>query len=218
MSAMAEFVSRHRPVDIGATAPDFTLIMVETGQPVSLHDYRGKSSLLLGLYRGVFCAFCRRAVARLGRIGDRLRPFGVETLAVIGTTLDNTRLYYRHHPTRMAIAVDPDLAIHRAYGLPKVEAPWEIVSTLPRNPDGELPEALPLWEATKALGRRDGFKPTETDREDGRRSWNQSIGEFLIDRHGLVRWRHTEGATAADYMVTFSSEEELLSAARSLAP
>ncbi len=202
-----------RPLEIGVPAPDFTLTMVETDRPVSLADYRGKTSLLLGLYRGVYCAFCRRAAVRLGRAGDLLRPLGIETLVVMGTTLDNARLYYRYHPTRMAIAVDPALGTHRAYRLPKVEATWEVVSAMPRNPSGELPEALPLWETTKALGRLDGFKPTDTDRDDGKRTWNQSAGEFLIDRDGIVRWFYVEGATAAAYMVKFSSEEALLSAA-----
>jgi len=207
-----------RPLEIGVPAPDFTLTMVETDRPVSLADYRGRAPLLLGLYRGLYCAFCRRAVARLGRTGDRLRPLGIETLAVLGTTLDNARLYYRYHPTRMAIAVDPILITHRAYRLPKVEATWEVVSAKRVNTSGELPEALPVWEATKALGRLDGFKPTDTDRDDGKRTWDQSVGEFLIDRDSIVRWRYVEGAAAADYMATFSSEEELLSAAYALPP
>ena len=79
-------LGRGRPLEIGVPAPDFTLAMVETDRPVSLADYRGKSPLLLGLYRGLYCPFCRRAVARLGLAGERLRPLGIETLAVIGTT------------------------------------------------------------------------------------------------------------------------------------
>jgi hypothetical protein len=116
----------------------------------------------------------------------------------------------------MAIAVDPALITHRAYRLPKVEATWEVVSAKRVNPSGELPEPLPLWEATKAPGRLDGFKPTDTDRDDGQRTWNQSVGEFLIDRDGIVRWLYVEGATAADYMAKFSSEEALWSAAHAL--
>jgi peroxiredoxin len=207
-----------RPLEIGVPAPNFKLTMVGTDRPVSLTDYRGKTPLLLGLYRGLYCAFCRRAVARLGQVGDRLRPLGIETLAVIGTTLDNARLFYRHHPTRMVIAVDPALITHRAYGLPKVEATWEVVSVQRRNPTGELPEPLPIWEGTKALGRLDGFKPTDTDKDDGKRTWNQSVGEFLIDRDGIIRWLYVEGATAADYMARFSSGEALLSAADALPP
>jgi peroxiredoxin len=209
---------RGQPLELGVPAPDFTLTLVETGRSVSLADYRGRTPLLIGLYRGLYCAFCRRAVARLGATGDRLRPLGIETLAVIGTSLDNARLYYRYHPTRMAIAVDPGLISHRAYRLPKVEATWEVVSAKHVNPSGELPDALPLWEATKALGRLDGFKPTDTDRDDGRRTWDQSVGEFLIDRDGIIRWLYLEGPTAADYMAKFSSVEELVSAAHAVPP
>jgi peroxiredoxin len=183
-----------RPLEIGVPAPDFTLTMVRAAGPVSLADYRGKAPLLLGLYRGLYCAFCRRAVARLGRTGDRLRPLGIETLAVIGTTVNNARLYYRHHETRMAIAADPALVTHRAYGLPKVETTWEVVSAKRVNPTGD------------------------TDKDDGRRTWNQSVGEFLIDRDGIVRWLYVEGTTAADYMAKFSSEEGLLSAVNALPP
>ena len=209
-------LGRGRPLEIGVPAPDFTLTMVETDRPVSLADYRGKGPLLLGVYRGLYYPFCRRAVATLGQAGDRLRPLGIETLAVIGTTRDNARLYFRYHRTRMAIAVDPALVTHRAYGLPKVEATWEVVSARRINPTGELPEALPLWEATKALGRLDGFKPTDTDRDDGKRTWNQSVGEFLIDRDGVVRWLRAEGASAADYCAKFPPEEALVSAAHAL--
>ena len=56
------------------------------------------------------------------------------------------------------------------------------------NPSGELPEALPVWKAVKALGRLDGFKPTDSDRVDREGTWDQSVGEFLIDRDGVVRW------------------------------
>ncbi len=209
-------LGRGRPLEIGVPAPDFTLTMVDPDRLVSLADYRGKSPLLLGLYRGLFCPFCRRAVATLGLAGGRLRPLGIETLAVIGTTLDNARLYFRYHPSRMAIAVDPALVTHRAYGLPKVEATWEVVSAMRVNPSGELPEALPFWEGTKALGRLDGFKPTDADKDDGKRTWNQSVGEFLIDRDGVVRWLRAEGASAADYCAKFPPEEALVAAAHAL--
>ena len=207
---------RGEPLQIGAPAPDFKLALLDRDELVGLADYRGRNPLLLGLFRGIYCAFCRRAVAKLGVIGNRLRPLGIETLAVIGTKLENARVYYRYHPTRMAIAVDPDLATHRAYGLPRIEASWEMVSSKPVNPAGELPEVLPLWEATKALGRLDGYKPTDTDRDDGKRTWDQSVGEFLIDRDGVVQWLYVEGRTAADYMARFPPEEELLSAAHAL--
>jgi peroxiredoxin len=213
---MMGFPGDGRSLEIGEPAPEFTLTMMDTGRPVSLADYRGNSALLLGLYRGLYCPFCRRAVATLGLAGDRLRALGIETLAVIGTTLDNARLYFRYHPVRVAIAVDPALLTHRAYGLPRIEATWEVVSAKRVNPSGELPEALPFWEGTKALGRLDGFTPTDADRDEGIRTWNQSVGEFLIDRDGVIRWLRAEGASVADYCATFPTKEALVSAADAL--
>jgi peroxiredoxin len=153
------------PLKPGERAPDFTLPRTDREGTVSLADYRGRSPLLLGLFRGLSCAFCRRAIAQLYLTGDRLRALGVETLGIVATAPGNARLYFRYHPARVAVAADPDLTTHRAYRLPKVELPWEAVQSTRVNPTGELPEPLPVWEAAKALTRLDGFRATDTDRD-----------------------------------------------------
>jgi hypothetical protein len=84
-------------------------------------------------------------MAQLHVTGDRLRALGVETLGIVATTPENARLYFRYRPSRLALAADPDLLTHRAYGLPRVELPWEAVQSTRVNPTGELPEALPVW-------------------------------------------------------------------------
>ena len=45
------------------------------------------------------------------------------------------------------------------------------------------------------MTRLDGFRPTDTDQEEQKRTWNQSAGEFLIDRGGIVRWAFVEYAS-----------------------
>ena len=47
-------VETRQPVQPGDPAPDFALPSVEREGMVSLADYRGKSPLLLALFRGVF--------------------------------------------------------------------------------------------------------------------------------------------------------------------
>jgi len=47
-------VELRRPVQPGDPAPDFTLPSVEREGFVSLSDYRGRSPLLLAIFRGVF--------------------------------------------------------------------------------------------------------------------------------------------------------------------
>lgn len=60
---MATIESRP-PLQPGERAPDFTLPGVEREGTVSLSDYRGKTPLLLAVFRGVYCPFCRRASRR----------------------------------------------------------------------------------------------------------------------------------------------------------
>jgi peroxiredoxin len=170
------------PLKLGELAPDFTLPRADREGTVSLADYQGKSPLLLGLFRGVSCAFCRRAIVQLSVTGDRLRALGVETLGIVATAPETAQLYFRYRPAHMALAADPDLTTDRAYGLPKVELPWEVAQSVRVNPTGELAEPLPVWEVVKALTRLDGYKPPDTDREEMQRNWSQSAGEFLIDR------------------------------------
>jgi hypothetical protein len=136
---------------------------------------------------------------------------------VVATTPENAQLYFRYRPARLALAADPDLTTHRAYGLPKVELPWEAFQSTRVNPTGELPEPLPVWEAVKALSRAEGFKPTDADRDETQRNWSQSAGEFLIDRDGTVRWAHVE-YTSRDLagIGKFPTDEEILAAARML--
>lgn len=160
-------VDETRPVlEVGERAPGFTLPRADREGTLSLADYLGRRPLLLGLFRGVSCAFCRRAIVQLNLIGDRLRALEIETLGIVATVPETARLYFRYRPVRLALAADPELATHRAYGLPRVELPWEAFSSTRINPTGELPEPVPVWEAVKALSRVEGFKPTEADREE----------------------------------------------------
>ncbi len=52
-------------VDVGQSAPGVTLPAANREGDVSLSDYRGKSPVLLALFRGLYCPFCRHQIARL---------------------------------------------------------------------------------------------------------------------------------------------------------
>src|SRR5437899_170214 len=98
-----------RPLQPGDPAPDFMLPAVQTDNIVSLSDYRGRSPLFLALFRGLYCPFCRRAIAHMAGSAEKLKPLGFESLAVVATDLENARLYYRFRPMRVPLAVDPSL-------------------------------------------------------------------------------------------------------------
>jgi peroxiredoxin len=208
------------PVQPGEPAPDFTLPAVEREGTVSLADYRGRAPVLLALFRGLYCPFCRRAIAQLGITRDKLRGMGVETLGVVATKTENARLYFRHRPSRLPLAADAELATHRAYGLPKTPVTPDLLQamkTVRVNPTGDLPEPMSLAEAAQAIDRLDGFEPTATDREDMERQFPQLKGQFLVDRDGIVRWANIECAREGFAgLGQFPAEEAILAAAKSL--
>jgi len=108
-----------RPLQPGEPAPDFTLSAVDREGAVSLADYRGRNPVLLSIFRGVYCSFCRRAIAQRGLTAEKLKAIGVEALGIVATKVANARLYFRYHPARLPLAADPELITHRAFGLPK---------------------------------------------------------------------------------------------------
>jgi peroxiredoxin len=212
--------TRLSPIRPGDRAPDFTLASADRDGTVSLAEYRGKSPLMLALFVGLWCPFCRRSIAQMGTAEGPLRAAGVECLGVVASAPDNARLYFKYRPTRLRLAADPELITHRAYGLPKpVPTPelMEALATTRINPTGELPEALPVQEAAMALAQRDGYAPNATDEADLQKQWPQLKGQFLIDRDGIVRWANIEcGGEGLAGLGKFPTLEQMLAAVRAL--
>ena len=83
--------------------------------------------------------------------------------------------------------------------------------------DGRTARAIAGRGSGQALTRLDGFRPTDTDQEEQKRTWNQSAGEFLIDRGGIVRWAFVEYASGdLTHIGKFPEDEEVMAAARML--
>jgi peroxiredoxin len=213
-------IPKSRPVSPGEPAPDFTLPAVNAKDTVSLADYRGRSPVFLALFVGLWCPFCRRSIAKMAATEGKLKPLGVETLGIVATTPENAQLYFKFRPTRLRLAADPELATHRAYGLPKPAPTSEFMKALENtriNPANEFPAPLPVMEAAAAVAKLDGYQENETDHAEMERQWPQLKGQFLIDRTGIVRWANIECATEGIAGVgKFPSEEEILTAARAL--
>ena len=139
-----------RPMIIpGEPAPDFALPAVDGTGTVSLADYRGKTSLFLALFVGLYCPFCRRAIAQFGPTQQALKAQGVEALGIVTTTLENARLYFKLRPTKLRLAADPDLTTHRAFGIPRPMPTPEFRKARAAtriNPHGMFPEPLTIPE------------------------------------------------------------------------
>jgi len=206
------------PVQPGEMAPDFSVPAVHHDGQIRLSDYRGKNALLLGLFPGLYCPFCRRALALMATTSEKLKPLGIESLAIVGTELDNARLYYKFRPTALVLGADPQLTSHRSYGVPKPEPTPELMNAVAQvriNPTGELAEPAPMHEVAAALAARDPYQPTATDGREMASNFTQMKGQFIIDRDGVVRWTNIEcGKEGLSGLGKFPTHDELIAAAR----
>ncbi|HXA95163.1 MAG TPA: redoxin domain-containing protein [Candidatus Dormibacteraeota bacterium] len=214
----------------GDPAPDFALPAVNREGQVSLDDYRGRSPVLVALFRGLHCPFCRRQLVQLGTTQDKLKAMGVETMAVVNTPLERARLYFKYRPARVLLAADPEAATHRAFRVPagtlvqnESEASWSRgtvtmgqMQAARINPTGELPEPQNPFVAMETLNKRDGFEVTEVDQQIAATHGMQLGGHFLIGRDGMVRWLQIEGLERVEDLSKFPSDEEIVAAARAL--
>jgi peroxiredoxin len=207
------------PLGPGDRAPDFTLGSANRDGTVSLGDFLPKSAVLIGLFRGLHCPFCRRQVFQLGAQQPALAGLGVETVAILNAQPDRARLYFRYHPTPVTLLADPEARTHRAFAVPSFQIDAVMAAALASaqiNPTGELPEPLPPLEANAVLNTRDGFELTEADQAIIQVNPAQLAGHFLIDRDGIIRWARVEAEQGIGDIGKFPTPAEILSAARSL--
>jgi len=213
----------------GDAAPGFRLPAINRDGTISLDDYRGRCSVLVGLFRGLHCPFCRRQLVQLGTTQEKLKAMGVETVAIVNTPVDRARLYFSYRPARVLLAADPDAATHQAFGVPAfdfvedegaVRLPFRLTmrqfGSVLINPTGEMPSPRNGLEANTVLNEKDGFQPNEVDQQIAAAHGTQLAGHFLIDRQGIVRWVDVEAAAGAADIGKWPVEEDILKAARAL--
>lgn len=212
--------SRPAPPQPGEPSPDFMVPLIDADATVSLADYRGKSPVLIAFERGLWCAFCRRHLARLSATREKLRALGVETLAILATEPERARLYLKFHPVRLPLAADPTLASHHAFGLHAMPlSPLTLFKMFTGrfDPTGELPKPAPFMKVGPALDRLDNFELTDVDKADAQQQRTQLVGQFLVDRAGIFRWLNIEGQRkGVAGLGKLPSDEEFLAAARTL--
>jgi peroxiredoxin len=214
----------------GDRAPNIVLDAITREGKIALEDYRGQSPILVGLFRGLHCPFCRRHIAAQAQLDGALRGKGIETLTIVNTPIDRARLYFRYHPLpNLLAAADPDRVSHRAFGLPNIEftqneTEWPrkvgmdvIMSMPPVDMPGELPGPMPRPAAAEYLNTRDGYEMTEADQRMAAAGSGQLFGQFLLDREGIVRWTFTEVPDGGQRMFGAPSPQELMSAASQVA-
>jgi len=216
----------------GDPAPEFRLPAVNREGLISLAEYRAKGSVLVALFRGLHCPFCRRQIASLAATREKLAREGVETLAVVNTPAARARQYFQYRPTPVVLAADPDVQTHRDFGLSETEfvpddtdprdVHWPQTATMAQflntsvNPGGELPHAMNVFEASQTLNEKDRFEMTEADQQTASLHPAVAIGQFLIDSGGTVRWSFVEMSEGPNQLGRLPNDDEIVAAARAV--
>lgn len=225
---MSDTLSRG-PLQPGDRAPSLVLEAITRDGRIAIDDFRGRKPLLIGLFRGLHCPFCRRHLATQAQLDKVLREKGVESLAVVNTPLDRARLYFRFHPMPDLLAAsDPARESHRAFGLPTLEfaegkTEWPVkigmddVMSMRIEMPGELPEPMNPVEGGDFLNKKDAYEITEADEEMMVAGNGQLFGQFLLDRDGVIRWTFTEVPEGGRRMFGKPDPEELISVAEQVA-
>ncbi|MGO4736839.1 peroxiredoxin-like family protein [Bosea sp. 2KB_26] len=225
MLAQADMV----PLQPGDRAPNVVLDAITREGKIAIDDFRGQKPVLVGLYRGLHCAFCRRHIAAQAQLDPALRAAGVESLTVVNTPIERARLYFRYHPMpNLLAASDPKRTSHQAFGLPNLEfteneTAWphkvSMAAVLGMRVEipGETPGPLDPLAGSQFLDNKDGYELTEADLEMKATGLGQLVGQFLLDRQGIVRWCFTEVPEGGRYMFGAPNPQELMSAVSQVA-
>ena len=211
------------PLHLGETAPNFVLDAITREGKIAIDDYRGQKPVLVGLYRGLHCPFCRRHIAAISQLTPTLNNKGIESLTVVNTPLERARLYFRYHPMPALIAAsDPERTSQRAFGLPNMQitdeetlwphkATMSDVKAMRISLPGEMPEPMNPYAALEYLNKKDGYELTEADQQVIATGVGQLVGQFLLDRDGVVRWTFSEVLDGG--LGAMPNSDEMMSAA-----
>jgi hypothetical protein len=85
------------------------------------------------------------------------------------------------------------------------------------NMPKELPGPMGVMAASEYLDKADGYEITDDDRQMIATGYGQLVGEFLLDRDGVVRWCFTEVADDGRQMFGVPAAQDLMSAASNIA-
>ncbi|AHF84034.1 peroxiredoxin [Rhizobium leguminosarum bv. trifolii WSM1689] len=218
-----------RPLQPGDRAPNVVLDAITRQGKVAIDDFRGQKPVLVGLFRGLHCPFCRRQIAAMAELTDALQEKGIDSLTVVNTPINRARLYFRYHPLpNLLAASDPERVSHRAFGLPNLqftedENEWprkvsmNTVMSMRIDMPGELPAPMDPMAASEFLDKADGYEITEDDKQMIAAGHGQLVGEFLLDRDGVVRWCFTEVEGDGRHMFGGPAPREVMSAASNMA-
>jgi len=184
-------------VEVGQPAPSFRLPAGQGGE-IGPEDYRGRSNLVIWFTKGMACPFCRAQMSLFARGMDRMKAAGTEVIQVTPTNPERARFYVQNFRIPFPYLCDPDLSVHRAWGL-----------------DARSHSLLWYLKKFQAGSKR---VPPPSDLGDPGRQLTElpsmmrdtDSGVFVLDRQGIVRYRSSGAYVTAQGHRAMPSLDEIL--------
>lgn len=102
-------------VNVGDTAPDFTLTS-QTGEAVTLSQFRGKKNIVLYFYPKDETRGCTREACTFRDSFELFTDLGAEVIGVSADTLESHKAFAAHYNLPFTLLSDMDNAVRKMYG------------------------------------------------------------------------------------------------------
>jgi peroxiredoxin Q/BCP len=102
-------------VNVGDTAPDFTL-QSQTGEAVTLSQFRGKKNVVLYFYPKDETRGCTREACTFRDSFELFTDLGAEVIGVSADTLESHKAFAAHYNLPFTLLSDMDNAVRKMYG------------------------------------------------------------------------------------------------------
>ena len=105
-------------IQVGGCAPDFTA-QSQTGQTVSLVDYRGKSAVVLFFYPKDGTAVCTKEACSFRDSYEEFVQAGAVVIGVSSDSEESHQAFASGHRLPFILLSDAEGSLRKAYGVPK---------------------------------------------------------------------------------------------------
>jgi len=105
-------------IDVGDLAPDFSLPS-QTGEQISLADFRGKQAMVLFFYPKDGTAVCTKEACSFRDAYEDFVQAGAVVMGVSSDPVESHRAFASGHRLPFVLLSDADGSLRKAFGVPK---------------------------------------------------------------------------------------------------
>ncbi|EMI56577.1 peroxiredoxin-like family protein [Rhodopirellula sallentina] len=167
LSSAEVFQSGANALDVGQSAPDFTL-PTPVGKSVSLSNLVANGPVVVTFYRGSWCPYCNLQLRAMQQRLPEIHALGAELVAISPEMPDSSLSHEEQETLEFPVLSDQDARVAAEYGVA-----WEVPELILEHMRNDR-----NLELSKINGGNGSVLPIPAT--------------FVIDRDGVVTWRFVD--------------------------